>query len=372
MNNYPNILHISTDEKFIDMALRTFEKAAPGHNKLIILSRNKEIKYIKYKNARILSKSEFSKLTKSHLFWSDIDIIIFHSLCTFNAYIPYNIKTIWIGFGFDYYDLISSKNTFLGNKTKKIVTSSLSIEEYLLSKLKTLLLWNLYKKVKKNNFIKKINYFCPVLTTEYDLIKWNKNNKPKLIDWNYGTLEDDWAKSGNQSKLTGSNILLGNSATYSCNHIEGIDLLNKLKIKKSKLIIPLSYGNKKYASIIKQYIKNNYSGETVILDDYISFDEYSNLIASCSHIIMPHKRQQALGNIIMSLYLGAKIFLDKTNPIYIFFKKNGVIIYSLDDINDCDFNIKLTDNEVEINKNFAFRVWNQDVMLEKTNKLIGI
>ncbi len=41
----------------------------------------------------------------------------------------------------------------------------------------------------------KIDYFSPVLYEDYLLVKNKfKNFKPKYIDWNYGTLEDDLIK----------------------------------------------------------------------------------------------------------------------------------------------------------------------------------
>lgn len=372
MNNIINILHVSTDEKFIDMALKVFNDSRSSNNKLIVLSNNKNIKHIKYSQKEILTKKEFYNLTKSYNFWKKIDIVIFHSLCTYDVYIPKNIKTIWLGFGYDYYDLIGNKYSFLGKKTKKALKASLSIKEIILSKLKSFFLYNLYKKIKKYRLIRNINYFCPVLLPEYNLINWNKKYKPILMDWNYGTLEDDWAKLGNKYKITGNNILLGNSATYSCNHIEGIDLLSTLNIKNENLIIPLSYGNKKYAEIIKEYTIKNYSGKTIFLEDYMPFDEYSKLISSCSHVVMPHKRQQALGNILILLYLGAKIFLDRENPIYSFMKKQGVIIYSLDDMTNLEFESTLTDEQVSINQKILSKNWSKKVILEKTNELIRV
>lgn len=364
------ILHISSDEKFIDMGLRVFESVAPNRNELLVLSNNEKCKFVKFENKKILTKKKLNDLSKNDDFWKGIDVVILHSLCIYKIHIPNRIKVVWIGFGFDYYDLIvSNYSDLLGEKTK-LYAKKLGIKTKIKKVIKKIIFWDYIRRYRRDKIIQRIDYFCPVLTSEYELIKWTSKRQPKLLDWNYGTMEDDWAKDLNIN-ASGNDVLLGNSANFSCNHMEGIDFLNSINGNKPKLIIPLSYGNKEYAKVIKSYTDNNYLGEAEFLDDFMSFDDYINIISSCGFAVMPHKRQQGLGNIILMINLGAKIFLDIENPIYTFLKEKGMIIFSLQDINENDFIHELTKEQKQQNRCLLYNIWGRDVIYKKTKLLIN-
>ncbi len=375
------ILHIAPDEKFIDMGIKSFERVVPGSNKLIIISDDKVLIHVKVQNKLILSNMDVNKKSKDKLFWKDIDILVLHSLCTHNITIPKRVKTIWLGWGYDYYDMIFPYEKLLCKKTLKVFKGLnyynhsfiIKIIRTIKKLIKKLIFWEKYQISIRNKFIKQIDYFCPVIMTEYNMIKWPANIKPKLMDWNYGTVEDHWGKAFNTNTFPNKkNILLGNSATFTCNHIKGIDYLKDIDTAKSKLIIPLNYGEKAYTNIVKEYAKTNFSGEIVFLDDFLSFDDYVKIIASCSYGIMPHKRQQGLGNILMLLYSGAKVFLDKSNPIYHFLKEKGFFIFELDDLKRPNWGSLLTIKQAEVNKLLIDAIYSRVSIDDKTKKLINV
>jgi len=108
----------------------------------------------------------------------------------------------------------------------------------------------------------------------------------------------------------------------------------------------------------------------LVLEDFMSFDEYLMTISTCSFVVMPHKRQQGLGNIIVLMNLGAKIFLDKENLLYDYLKKQGFIIFTLEDINEHNFNNKLTEQQIINNRNLLFEIWGRNSILKKTIALV--
>lgn len=319
------------------------------------------------KTSKLSLEKKLEALSHKDEFWAGIQIVILHSLCTYRIAIPKSVKVVWIGFGADYYDMITSPENLLGNKTKSIFSKNKPRTKQV---IKTIRKFLTNAKKSRSSFINRVDYFCPVLTTEYNLIHW-KGRKPKLIDWNYGTLEEDWAKKENGSGITGDNILLGNSATETCNHIEGIDAL-KHTAPSSQLIIPLSYGDKEYAKKVREYAEEHYSGPVNALEEFMPFDSYNKLIASCSHVVMPHKRQQGLGNIISLIYLGAKVFLDKENPAYSFFTEKGINIFSMDDINKSTWSDSLTKSEIEENRRVLKNIWGKDSIDSKTRQILAI
>jgi hypothetical protein len=217
--------------------------------------------------------------------------------------------------------------------------------------------------------LKKINYFAPVLYEDYVLLKKQINDfRPKYLDWNYGSLENDFIKE--DLEIKGNNILIGNSSSFENNHIEVIDYLSELDLDSRKIICPLSYGNSEYAVEIIKYgnkiLPNNFEP----LKNFMKIEEYNEIISTCSVVIMNHLRQQAVGNIIIMMYFGAKIFLNKENPVYEFFKNKGAIIFSINELNNQVINTKLSEEEIKKNRQILKEYWSEDIMIKKTEKLI--
>lgn len=62
---------------------------------------------------------------------------------------------------------------------------------------------------------------------------FNNQKIPKYLDFNYGVLEHDFIKGFENRLVSGNDILLGNSSSATCNHIEAIQILNKINLKTS-------------------------------------------------------------------------------------------------------------------------------------------
>lgn len=370
------ILHIIIDQKFIDTAYNIFERLYPGKNEYILPTLDKEIKYIR--------KTKFKKLSYFELIKKDFyknlnkyDFVVIHCLTNICKYIiaraPSNIKFVWIGWGSDYYQFINKD--LLLKDTKKLKRKH-DIENFIndLKKInfkkfiKAILVNIIFKDI--NKLINKIDYFAPVLYEDYVLFKNSIKFKTsiKYIEWNYGTLEENFVQDFNL-KVKANNILVGNSASYENNHLETFNLLKKFNLFNRKIIAPLSYGNKKYCQEIINYGKNIFKDNFYPLVDFFDLKDYINIISSCNIVIMNHKRQQALGNIITMLYAGAKVFLDKENTIYSFFKRNGVYIFTIDDINQQNLDSKLDEDKIIKNREILINLWGEKTILEKTKNL---
>jgi hypothetical protein len=147
----------------------------------------------------------------------------------------------------------------------------------------------------------------------------------------YYTVEDIYNKG--PAEMAGPHILLGNSATFTNNHIEAIDILEKIMVsEKRKIIVPLNYGDPSYAEEICQIGKNQLGDPFVPLMDWLTLEEYNQKISQCGFVIMNHKRQQAFGNINTALYKGAKVFLRPENLLYKYYKSIGMKIFSVEDL----------------------------------------
>lgn len=373
------IAHIAPDQKFIDNAADIFESVYPGQNTFFITT-PKPWKFLKdERNYQNLTPFDILKgiLTKNNIF-KQFDVVILHSLPA-NYLLPLVFikqKYIWIGWGFDYYSrefesdpassllLTKTRDMYHSNKNKNVNKS-------ILKRL-------LGGKLIFHYAMKNLNVFSPVLPQEFNLVrdKYNLNKSVKYSPWNYGILERHLIKGIRTDGIeTADCILLGNSATDTNNHVDALDVIIKSRTNR-KIYIPLSYGEDSYAEFVKTYIKANekIAGGCIILDSYMTIDEYNGIINDCGFVIMNHIRQQALGNIITMLYRGAKVFLRKESLVYKFFKEQGAVIYSVQELEDNPqlLEYHLSKNEIEKNRNILKLTWSESVIFERTKRLIEV
>ena len=385
------ILHLAQDEKFIDMGFGMFEEAAPGQNECMVLTRSLPLKYIKSipYTAINLREADFKALAKE---LERYDFVVLHSLDKniqkILQYVSKKLTMVWIGFGYDYYDLIVEKQTDLYDPlTTKLFeqhhpSTPVQVPFYKNDKYFPV---RILRKIKrrisgtktKKEIINNIDYFAPVLNSEYDMVKNNfgKYFSPKFIDWNYVSQEDD-IKGFENMKISSNGILIGNSASYENNHLEIMELLKRCNVSNRKIIAPLSYGGggTNYRDAIVNKGREVFGVNFFPLVDFIPMVEYTNIISLCSVVIMNHIRQQALGNISIMLYLGATVFLKKENPIYSFFKEDGAVIFSIEELEEnpnlIDYRLSL--NEIDINREMIRKDSNKELMLKKTKNLINM
>lgn len=385
--NFLKIAHIILDEKFSDSAYELFESIAPNCNDFFIASNPHKLKYIKkvpvkFVGDRAYSESAFIKKIKKY------DFVVLHALTDFNQRLvlnsrPSNTKFVWIGMGYDYYDLIVDNNEeLLLNKTRQVLRKH-NRELYEGPLWKYFLKYKLpyldtlrqnYFRTLKIKAIKKIHFFSPVLENEYTLVKEKFDGKfPLYVPWNYSTNSSDIDDASEaENTLHGDNLLLGNSASETNNHIEMIDLLSEIALDGRKLICPLNYGIKKYADIVIEYATQKLGSRFVPILDFIPFDEYMNLISNCSTVLMNHRRQQATGNIVAMLTRGAEVFVRDENPVYEFYSSKGLKIFKIQDIekNSLALFQKLESKSIYENKKIIKQLYGMENSLLKTQNLI--
>lgn len=381
------IAHVASDEKFIETAVDIFESVFPKQN-VFYITTPKPWHYLSdneiYKE---VSSDKFIFLLKLNEFVK-YDLIIFHGLPN-EWLLPialFKNKYIWIGWGFDYYNrfydeellstplLLPKTRTYYNEKSKSEVRES---------KIKNLVS-GFARKVKKH-LIKNVIYpmamrnikvFSPVLADEFKLVqqKHGVGKKTRYLPWNYGSLERHLLKNIKLDGIDKANsILLGNSATATNNHIEILDFLSNLETKKT-LYIPLSYGSPAYAKSISNYINCNsqLASSCYVLDRFMPLSDYNSIINKCGFVIMNHVRQQALGNIVIMMFRGSKIFLREESVLYNFFKEQSAYVFSVQELenNPTLLDFPLTDEQIEYNRLILKRTWSESVIYKRTKDLV--
>lgn len=381
------IIHLAQDEKFIDSSINNFENLAPQKNILVIFSKYETLKYVKTsKIDYIINPDDFNPKYFLEQF-EHIDFIISYSLFKSSLMvIKYaSCPVVWLGFGYDYYPLIIREPTKLLQKKTLSLRFKLYPKEKVKFFIRKLIPYCFHhyffsdNNHLKSNLIKsgKINYFSPVIEPEYDLLKskFKTNLFPQYVDFSFGSGFTSNEKFYLDIKINGNNILLGNSASFTNNHIEAIDIIAKCIIDQNrKVIAPLSYGNESYQSAIISYGKAVLKSRFEPIVNFLDKEEYFLKISSCSIVLMNHLRQQAVSNIGMMLLFGAKIFLNQQNPLYYHLKKSGYLIYPINDILKLGKKslCPLTEEQRNHNRNVFTKTHSKKIVLEKISHLINI
>lgn len=143
------------------------------------------------------------------------------------------------------------------------------------------------------------------------------------------------AKSGPVSGHEGWNILLGNSADPSNNHIEALERLLPFKDQAIKIYAPLSYGDQTHAKKVINQGKAWFGDKFLPMTDFMPFEQYLEFLKSLDIAIFNHQRQQAMGNTITLLGMGKTVFMRSDVSHWRFLKGLGVKLNDVEKLELC-------------------------------------
>jgi hypothetical protein len=135
-----------------------------------------------------------------------------------------------------------------------------------------------------------------------------------------------------EKKHTGIKIQVGNSAETSNEHLEIFDKLLKYKDGNITIYAPLSYGNQSYARKVIEKGKELFGDKFIPLTEFMPFEKYLEYLGEIDIVIFAHKRQQALGNSIILLGLGKKVYMRNDITPWQFFADISVKVYNIENI----------------------------------------
>lgn len=135
-------------------------------------------------------------------------------------------------------------------------------------------------------------------------------------------------------KYTGLNILVGNSADPSNNHIESLEKLLPCKKDEIRIFVPLSYGDQEHAKKVIETGKAWFGDKFVPITSFMAFDEYLKFLKNIDIAIFNHKRQQAMGNTITLLSMGKTVYIRSDVSQWEFFKQKKITCLDFTDFNE--------------------------------------
>ena len=323
------ILHLTRQEKFtrpfINFIQENFE--IKEHFFLLVGGQQKkefeieDTSYIK----TLKNKNDFLKyFIQFNIKMYKADKIIIHGLSQ-----PYSIiylffnpwllkKTYWIIWGADLYGYLEPKVTFKEKVIEFMKSSIIKNIGHVIGSIK-----GEYKLAQKWYGINATWHHCFVYPTKF----FNKDNIEEI--------------DRSADKI---NILIGNSASPSNEHLIIFDNLKAKNLENVNIYVPLSYGDEEYAKTIIEKGTKYFGKSFFPLTDFMPLDEYNNLLANIDIALFAHKRQQAINNIVVLLGLGKKVYIRSDITSWDFFNTLGIKIFDIDELE-----LTLLDNSIKIN-----------------------
>lgn len=335
------ILHLVHDEKIINRTIDIFEQVNPGQNLFVVFTRH-DLKFIK-QHKSVITFKEYKNYKGSKEFSSVIIHFLNSRKISFvKEYISKNTPIYWIIWGNDLY------NKLLYPKGFELWDNQSSYYRKTHKPFKSSLLKMVDKiKVRKiESFVSKRISAIVTDTTEIDY-EMLVGYYPKLknipwMDFFYYPIEMILDQEMMLKWIDGNTIQIGNSGSSTNNHEYAMRFLSQLNLMERKVVVPLSYsGTKEYKETVKKAGTTFFGSNFIPLEEYLPLEEYNKLMFSFGVAIYGNWRQEAIGNILVSLYLGAKVFLPKENPVTQWAKHHNLVVFELESISQYEIDTPL-------------------------------
>ncbi|MBP5424158.1 MAG: TDP-N-acetylfucosamine:lipid II N-acetylfucosaminyltransferase [Paludibacteraceae bacterium] len=377
------ILHLITDHQVIERTLGVYESIFPGSNDVLVFSQDANFQRLKNDYlGKLVNRGNLDAIASSYDF-SNVTYVIAHYLTMdkidFIKYVPKDIHVCWEIYGADLYD------QFLEPKGYKMYyTSPLDFNKYGFYKkhLPFLFKCALYSKFRdkyifNHQIDKQYNYICERVNSLQYCCKYDasfvEEHAHRTIHsyeiFNY-SLSTVLGELKNVDFYEGSDILVGNSASFSNNHIYVMNYLKKANLPESiKYILPLSYGgNQLYADYVEKTYKSVFGNKIETFRNYIPLHEYNKTFLRLKAVILSAWRQESQGTAIMAFYLGLKVFMSEKSPLYKWFVDCGFIVFTIEKSSSNDYIEPLTLDEKRKNREIVLNRYSESCVVETFKK----
>lgn len=164
-------------------------------------------------------------------------------------------------------------------------------------------------------------------------------------------------------------VMVGNSASRTNNHKYLLALLSQFDLRGKKVVVPLSYsGRARYVNEVVAYGKKEVEG-FVPLMKFMPLDEYNRLQSSTAVALFGNLRQEAIGNIMIALYMGAKVFLFESNPVYEWAATHNLKVYPMSALSQVELDTLLPAEDAEHNRSVLRELYSKRRMIQLIKEL---
>lgn len=319
------ILHFLTDDKFADYAITQFSDPEM-QSEFVCLNTAGRMDLVKLRDRTQVIwpySEEFRTFLDESL--GKYNAIILHGMHWgwwqrwILQKVPKNVKVAWVFWGGEIYGRSDCDILRYAPITKYITR----IHQWKSCRDKIDTSWELPIELYQ-----RIDYCLTSEQEEYEYAKaFVRNDHMQHIWYTYydidatvGALKDAW--------YNGNNVIVGNSATETCNYFDVIPIIRKCLGKDQRVVLPLSYGAPWITNAVSKYAKFFLGNAAMPLLDFMPRNEYNKILQSCSVMIMPQYIPQAQGNIVTGLWLGMRVYVSEKSMAYQFLRRIGCKIFS--------------------------------------------
>lgn len=401
------ILHLANDEKIIGRTMEIFEEVYPFGNLWVITNRSckKDLSTIQptpKTEHLLLGRKEFLKdikgnisavvercgeslglpnnLPENGLSGSRVNIVIhllnprkINIVKQIQKALPAtcNVKIYWIIWGLDLYNKLLAPAGFEMFTSDNVYSGLFDKSFGAFNRI------GAAKEAKSTvKFIEKSVDYIVTDTTESDysqLVKYYPQLAAKpWKDFFYYPIDTILGElyyrplPGGSCKET---VMVGNSASRTNNHKYLLALLSQFDLRGKKVVVPLSYsGRARYVNEVVAYGKKEVEG-FVPLMKFMPLDEYNRLQSSTAVALFGNLRQEAIGNIMIALYMGAKVFLFEKNPVYEWAITHNLKVYPMDELTQQELDTLLPAEDAEHNRSVLRELYSKRRMMQLIKEL---
>lgn len=229
----------------------------------------------------------------------------------------------------------------------------------------------IYEAIRKKA-ISRIKNVISIFREDYELaVKWyhiKAENIEVVTLYPYAldlTISED--KPDNSAGYT---ILLGNSASYTNNHIEALETLSHNKEDIKKIVCPLSYGgNKSYVRRVMQMGESLFGDKFIPLVEFMEKEQYFELLRTVDIGVFNYSRQEGLGNIWSLMLSGKTIYMRMPTSTTSFFRRNGIKVLDIEELKHEKIR-RLSQDELRDNIRLLEPLINVEASMKRWNEIL--
>ena len=367
-------LHILNDEKVVNSFISMMEKCFPDKSKYLIIAKDGKPQRVKASEKTVSFDEESRQLKQFLSDISEYKHVCLHSMVGKKFYLNIHHPSIsWVIWGFDLYGPLLWFRGYEVYQNKpeiyKVRAGKKPVWAYIM-------LTNIRDHIKarwQEKMIDRLSYF--ITDNGCDESVFNRYFGEKGIKFagtiNYYPIENLIDPSKQDEVCTGNSIWVNNSADGTGNHSWVFEKLKNYS-DDIKVLTPISYGDVRYMKFIDSEGQKILGKKFVPLKDFLPVNEYYSKFLQANAFIFGHFRQCAVGNILMALYFGGKVFLSNKNPLLSMYKESGFSIYSIEDDLTEHFALEPLENELrKRNRELVMSIASYDSSINQMKSVYG-
>ena len=327
------ILHlIRYDFKFSKAVQQLFEAAAPGDNVFVVVQTMEHQKNTLGEGFLYVSSAdELLEIVQRRSDWEGIIVNgLLAELWPYRAVIPADLPKAYYVWGVEGYNaVVDGPMALFEPVTAKLACSPRRRLRHVLYRFSGRLA-RLRRRTKEMGHIFDFGLFP--IKEEVDLFV-RQGILSEEIDYVFGSVAGgiDFNNAAFSQRDLGSGVLVGNSGDPNNNHIDAfLWLSEQAVVDDCRIIVPLSYGGtERYRQEVIESGRQLFGDRFTPLLEFMPYDSYLELMASCGCVVMNHKRQQGAGNMLRAAAMGATVCLQSSTTVAKGLSKMGVEIRSV-------------------------------------------